>query len=71
VIVLGSRRLSGGGNQRCNDAGGAVADSWSHYFEGGCKHVWFHLHIADPAPPPAAFAVMPSAWVPVDSAAAP
>ena len=22
-----------------------VADSWGYYFESGCKHVWFHLHI--------------------------
>jgi anti-sigma regulatory factor (Ser/Thr protein kinase) len=22
-----------------------VADCWGYYFESGCKHVWFHLHI--------------------------
>jgi anti-sigma regulatory factor (Ser/Thr protein kinase) len=22
-----------------------LADSWGYYFENGCKHVWFHLHI--------------------------
>lgn len=22
-----------------------IADSWGYYFESGCKHVWFHLHI--------------------------
>lgn len=40
-----------------------VADSWGYYFEGGCKHVWFHLHITDPTSP-AAFTSMPPAWVP-------
>jgi anti-sigma regulatory factor (Ser/Thr protein kinase) len=24
-----------------------LADSWGYYFAGGCKHVWFHLHIVD------------------------
>src|ERR1700685_325969 len=24
-----------------------VADSWGYYFEGGRKHVWFHLRISD------------------------
>lgn len=26
-----------------------VADSWGYYFADGCKHVWFHLHVAAPA----------------------
>lgn len=29
-----------------------IADSWGYYFEGGRKHVWFHLRISDPRPPP-------------------
>jgi anti-sigma regulatory factor (Ser/Thr protein kinase) len=28
-----------------------AADSWGYYFEGGRKHVWFHLRICDPTPP--------------------
>jgi anti-sigma regulatory factor (Ser/Thr protein kinase) len=31
-----------------------VADSWGYYFEGGRKHVWFHLRISDSTPPPQA-----------------
>lgn len=22
-----------------------MADSWGYYFQNGCKHVWFHLHV--------------------------
>ena len=29
-----------------------IADSWGYFFEGGRKHVWFHLRIGDPRPPP-------------------
>jgi anti-sigma regulatory factor (Ser/Thr protein kinase) len=29
-----------------------IADSWGYYFEGGRKHVWFHLRISGPTPPP-------------------
>jgi anti-sigma regulatory factor (Ser/Thr protein kinase) len=38
-----------------------VADSWGYYFEAGRKHVWFHLRVTDPTPPPEAAAVMPAA----------
>src|ERR1700744_1245998 len=31
-----------------------VADSWGYYFEGGRKHVWFHLRISGSRPPPQA-----------------
>jgi anti-sigma regulatory factor (Ser/Thr protein kinase) len=31
-----------------------VADSWGFYFAGDRKHVWFHLCITDPTPPPQA-----------------
>jgi anti-sigma regulatory factor (Ser/Thr protein kinase) len=31
-----------------------VADSWGFYFTGDRKHVWFHLRITDPTPPPQA-----------------
>jgi anti-sigma regulatory factor (Ser/Thr protein kinase) len=30
-----------------------IADSWGYYFDGGRKHVWFHLRITDPTPPQA------------------
>jgi anti-sigma regulatory factor (Ser/Thr protein kinase) len=38
-----------------------VADSWGYYFDAGRKHVWFHLRITDPTPPPEAAAVMSAA----------
>jgi anti-sigma regulatory factor (Ser/Thr protein kinase) len=38
-----------------------IADSWGYYFDGGRKHVWFHLRVTDPTPPPAGAAVMPAA----------
>ena len=34
-----------------------LAESWGYYFAAGCKHVWFHLHIADPSELPVADAV--------------
>jgi anti-sigma regulatory factor (Ser/Thr protein kinase) len=38
-----------------------IADGWGYYFEGGRKHVWFHLHITDPTRPPQASQVAPAA----------
>jgi anti-sigma regulatory factor (Ser/Thr protein kinase) len=38
-----------------------VPDSWGYYFEGGRKHVWFHLRISDLTPPPQACQVAPAA----------
>jgi anti-sigma regulatory factor (Ser/Thr protein kinase) len=38
-----------------------LADSWGYYFDAGRKHVWFHLCITNPTPPPAGAAVMPAA----------
>jgi anti-sigma regulatory factor (Ser/Thr protein kinase) len=38
-----------------------VAESWGYYFEGNRKHVWFHLRMSDPTPPPQACRVAPAA----------
>jgi anti-sigma regulatory factor (Ser/Thr protein kinase) len=38
-----------------------IADSWGYYFDTGRKHVWFHLRMTGPTPPPEVAAVMPAA----------
>jgi anti-sigma regulatory factor (Ser/Thr protein kinase) len=38
-----------------------LADSWGYFFDGGRKHVWFHLSVTDRTPPPASGVVVPAA----------